>query len=219
MNSTKAFNEVDALKINDDIIVDSSEESALKICKKRRKPTTKNLCAKFSDVTRNVLKKDRKSDFELINLGKTVIIKVERTIAASYVWSFKGYFYQNYWYLAHLKGNDGEYLWKNEVLKFFLEKEDPILFRVRHINFSQFEINGSRQRQSKRFQDAKNVDDKFKKLHFDERKILKMTKKQAIYSVFESKTSKKTMQRVKSVKIAIEKLYQKNFEVVLTIQS
>ena len=84
MNLTKVFNEIDALKINDDIIVDFSKESVFKIYKKRRKLIIKNLCVKFSNVTRNVFKKNKKFDSELINLKKIIIIKIKKTIAASY---------------------------------------------------------------------------------------------------------------------------------------
>ena len=84
INSTKVFNEANALKINDNIIVDFSKENAFKICKKRRKFIIKNFCVKFSDVTRNVFKKNKKFDFKLIDLKKTIIIKIEKTIIASY---------------------------------------------------------------------------------------------------------------------------------------
>ena len=84
MNSTKVFNEIDVLKINNDIIVDFLKESVFKICKKRQKFTIKNFCVKFLNVTRNVFKKDRKFDFKLINLKKIIIIKIEKAIAASY---------------------------------------------------------------------------------------------------------------------------------------
>ena len=89
MNSTKVFNEVNTLKkindiFDDDIIVEFLKKSVLKICKKRRKFTIKNLCVKFLNVTRNIFKKNKKFDFELINLKKIVIIKIEKTIAALY---------------------------------------------------------------------------------------------------------------------------------------
>ena len=50
------------------------------------------------------------------------------------------------------------------------------------------------------------------------KKYQKWLKKQAIYNVFDNKTSKKTMQRIKLIKITIKKLYQKNFEIALTTQ-